>query len=132
MLNKHKNPFVRLAYLVAGIIFLIIGIIGVILPVMPGTIFLIISTVFFLRSSERLSNWMLNNKYFGKNIRTFLEKRAVPLRIKIIAISFMWLPSLFSVIFVLESNIGKAMILTSISAVTYYLISLKTLKEEEA
>lgn len=101
-----------------------------ILPVMPGTIFLIISTVCFLRSSERLSNWMLTNKYFGNNVRTFLEKKAVTLKVKIMAISFMWLPSLFSVIFVLESNIGKAMILTTISAVTYYLISLKTLKEE--
>lgn len=130
MLNKHKNPFVRSAYFVAGIIFLVIGILGIILPVMPGTIFLIISTTCFLKSSEKLSTWMLTNRYFGHSIKTFLEKKAVPLKIKFIAISFMWLPSLFSVFFVLQNNIARVAILATISAVTYYLLSLKTLREE--
>ena len=56
-----------------GLVFLALGIAGYILPGLPGTIFLIISAGFFVRSSERLYNFVVQNRFFGKGVKDFLE-----------------------------------------------------------
>ncbi|MBH42339.1 MAG: hypothetical protein CL787_02275 [Chloroflexi bacterium] len=79
-----------------GLVFLALGIAGYILPGLPGTIFLIISAGFFVRSSERLYNFVVQNRFFGKGVKDFLETGEMPLRAKIISISCIWIFSIAS------------------------------------
>ena len=95
-----KNLFFeikKLIFLTIGLICLVLGILGYILPGLPGTIFLIISVACFIRSSEKLYKFVINNRIFGKLIRDYRESKAMPKKAKIISISMIWIFSLFSV-----------------------------------
>lgn len=75
----------RSLYIALGFVMLALGIIGAFLPVMPTTIFLILSAWFFGRSSPRLEAWLLNHPRFGPSLRAWRENGAVPRKAKVFA-----------------------------------------------
>jgi uncharacterized membrane protein YbaN (DUF454 family) len=77
----------RPIYLALGFLMLALGIIGAFLPLMPTTIFLIMATWFFARSSPRLENWILSHRRFGPIIRDWRDKGAISTKSKILACS---------------------------------------------
>jgi len=84
-----ENKYLRWLYLFFGFFFLVLGALGVILPVMPGVVFVIISTYFFSRSSHRFHDLLINNKYVGKYIRDYYSGVPIPLMTKMLAALFM-------------------------------------------
>jgi uncharacterized membrane protein YbaN (DUF454 family) len=110
-----------------GIISLSLGILGIFLPVLPTTPFLLLSAALFARSSQRLYNWLLNHKVLGKYIRGFLEERAIPLHIKIISISVMWLTILCTICFAANGKLWLQLLLPAIAiGTTIHILSYKT------
>ena len=87
-----------------GYLFLGIGILGTYLPVLPGVVFLIIAAYFFMKSNKRLYNKIVNNKYYGKYISDYINKGIIPIRIKVVILSFIWGCSIFSIFYFLSSN----------------------------
>jgi uncharacterized membrane protein YbaN (DUF454 family) len=79
----------RLLWLAAGLLLAGIGIVGLILPVMPGTVFLILALACFSRSSPRLESWLLNHRAFGPALRQWRSTGAIPGRAKALAVSMM-------------------------------------------
>lgn len=67
------------------------GIVGYILPGIPGTVFLVLALGAFRKSNPALEERLLNNKYVGKTLRDWETYRRVPVRIKIISISCIWI-----------------------------------------
>lgn len=124
-MKKVENKVLRILLMIFGTIFVILGIIGLILPVMPGTIFLILATACYIRSSETMYNWLINNKWFGKYARMYFEERAMPLRAKIVASVSMWFSICVSMYLVDKFAIRVVLLAVGIS-VTLYFLSLKT------
>jgi uncharacterized protein len=79
----------RLFMLALGILCTGLGIVGIILPVMPGTVFLLIAAWAFSRSSERLHLWLYHHPRFGRTIRNWHQYRAIPIKAKIMAVTMM-------------------------------------------
>jgi uncharacterized membrane protein YbaN (DUF454 family) len=75
--------------LALGLICTALGIVGIILPVMPGTVFLLIAVWAFSRSSEKLHLWLFYHPRFGQTIRAWHQYRAIPLRAKVLAVTMM-------------------------------------------
>ncbi|BAF87722.1 putative uncharacterized protein [Azorhizobium caulinodans ORS 571] len=69
----------------AGLVFVTIGAIGMVVPMMPGTIFLILAAWCFAKSSPRFEAWMLNNRYLGPSVVRWRETGAIPLIAKLFA-----------------------------------------------
>jgi uncharacterized membrane protein YbaN (DUF454 family) len=122
----------RALWVTAGTFFLALAIIGIPLPVLPTTPFLLLSAGCYMRGSERMHNWLLNHKYFGEFIRNYQEGRGIPLKIKIWAISVMWIMILLSSYFFISNEYLFLKILLVIVAVgvTIHLIRIKTYKKE--
>lgn len=76
-------------FFVAGLFFVAVGIVGYILPVMPGTIFLIIAAACFARSSARLERWLVNHPRLGPSVKAWRTNGAIPRPIKVVAITSM-------------------------------------------
>ena len=68
---------IRLGWLALGCLFVGLGMIGAVLPLMPTTIFLILATGCFARSSPRLEAWLLNHPRFGPTLRDWRERGAI-------------------------------------------------------
>jgi uncharacterized membrane protein YbaN (DUF454 family) len=75
----------RIPYLCLGWLMVLLGIIGAFVPLMPTTIFLILASWFFARSSPRLEAWLLSHPRFGGTLRTWNETGAVPGTAKVMA-----------------------------------------------
>ena len=105
----HKE-ILRLIYILLGTIFLIIGSIGIIVPGLPTTPFLLLTAFFYIRSSRKLYDWLLNHKFLSKYIYDFVENKSMPLHSKIIAIGMMLVMVSISVIFFIETMIWKIIV----------------------
>jgi hypothetical protein len=82
----RPHPARRLIFGSAGIVFALLGAAGLVLPLVPGTLFLIIAAYCFARSSQRMESWLVNHPRLGPPIRRWHETRAIPRRAKIVAV----------------------------------------------
>ena len=98
MMKKIKK---RLIF-IGGFISLILGIIGLVIPILPTTPFLLLASAAFAKSSERFNNWLLNNKILGAYIKNYREGKGLPLKIKSITLSLLWITIIISIIFLMH------------------------------
>ena len=87
--TSEPRGYLRPLFLVVGCVCVVIGVAGVMLPLLPGTIFLIIAAACFARSSRRLEAWLVNHPRLGPQVIAWRKTGAIASRIKIIAISSM-------------------------------------------
>lgn len=125
---KPLRPVVRVILIILGTAALIVGIIGIYLPVLPTTPFLLMAAACYLRSSERLFNRLISHPRIGPHINLYLEKKAIPLKVKIISLVIAWSMLGGLALFVVESTIVKVLLLAVGVAKTIVMIRVKTLK----
>ena len=116
----------RYVYIALGITFTILGVIGIMLPLLPTTPFLLLASALFIKSSEKLYSWLLNQHMLGPYLKNFMEKRAIPLRAKITSIALMWAAIIYSIILTAYTALHIILIITA-SGVTAYILSFRTL-----
>ena len=120
------QKFKKLLLVTIGLIFLGLGIIGYVLPGLPGTIFLIIAATLFVRSSDRLYNFVVKNRLFGRQVGDFLETGAMPLKAKIISVVSIWIFSLISIFLAPYTWLFKGPVLILAIVGTIYITSRPT------
>lgn len=111
-----------------GCVSLALGIIGIFLPVLPTTPFLLLSAALFVRSSDRLYQWLINHRYLGTYIRNFRENNAIPLRVKIVSVSLVWITLLYCAIFVAKEWWLSTIFIAIAVGVSIHILHYKTLK----
>lgn len=113
---------------ILGLISLGLGILGAFLPVLPTTPFLLLSAALFLRSNKDLYQWLMNHPRLGTYISNFMEHKAIPLRVKIVAITTLWLTLLYCAIFVAGHWAFRMFFIAIAVGVTIHILSYKTLE----
>jgi len=84
--------------LVLGFMLLALGIAGYVLPGLPGTIFLILAATCFVKSNKKMYDWITGHKIFGKVVKDYLDTGKMPLKAKILSITFIWIFTTISII----------------------------------
>lgn len=79
-----KTGFRFLAYISAGLAAL-----GVVLPLLPTTPFVILAAYFASRGSPAFAAWLEQHQTFGPAIEQWRQRRAVPLKAKLLALAMM-------------------------------------------
>ncbi len=116
----------KYTYIILGFFFVGLGVLGIFVPLLPTTVFLLIASYFFAKSSDKYYNWLITNKYFGKFIRDYREGKGVPLKVKTISLTVLWATILFSVFFVVKVLWLKLLLIAIAIGVSWHLLSLKT------
>ncbi|MEH2626097.1 uncharacterized membrane protein YbaN (DUF454 family) [Bradyrhizobium sp. AZCC 1719] len=75
----------RIIYFSLGWVMVVLGVIGLVMPLMPGTVFLIVAVACFARSSPRFEAWLLDHPTFGKPLRDWRAAGAIPRSAKAMA-----------------------------------------------
>jgi uncharacterized membrane protein YbaN (DUF454 family) len=117
-----KNNITRVLVLVAGFVSLVIGIIGIFLPLLPTTPFVILSAYCFGKSSKKIHKLLMQQKYFGKIILEYEQNKIIRPKIKVIAITSMWVSLLLSITFFMPYYWVKAIVVAIGICVTVYLV----------
>jgi uncharacterized protein len=127
--RTSKQRIVRVLLLVVGTFSFVLGAIGIFLPILPTTPFLLVSAACYLRSSERMYNWLLNNRWFGNYIRNYREGKGIPLKTKVFVMTVLWVTILYSAFFALdEIFIAQIALLAVALGVSIHVVRLPNLK----
>ena len=84
-------------YILLGSLFFTIGLIGYYMPILPGTVFMIIAAYFFMHSSDTLYRKITSNQYYGEPIKQYIEKHIISMKAKIIILASMWLATILTI-----------------------------------
>lgn len=116
--------------IILGWFFILLGFIGVFLPLMPTTIFIILAAMCFSKSSDKFYNWLLNHPRFGKLVRDYMEKKGMPAKSKVLAITMMITAISLSAIFFTENNFIRLILFLIALGVSIYIISLNSIEKD--
>jgi len=127
--KKKRHRITKALLVVAGTICVALGAIGIVLPVLPTTPFLLLAAACYFRSSERLYNWLLSNRFFGEYIKNYREGKGIPLKTKIIAVAVLWIAIVYSAFFVMAILAVQVVLLVVAIAVSTHILRLPTFKK---
>jgi len=128
MINKISNRLVKWLLIIVGTFFVGLGIIGIFLPILPTTPFLLLAAACFARSSRRFYNWLLNNRWFGNYIKNYREGKGVPLKVKVLSISLLWITIIFSAFFWVSILFVRFILILVAIGVTIHILSIRPRK----
>ena len=116
--------------MIAGTVSLVFGVVGLVLPLIPTTPFLLLTAACYCRSSERLYNWLMNNKWFGEYIRNYREGKGIPLKTKVLAVTILWVTISISALFLVPILIVQVVLLVVAVAVSIHILRLPTYRKK--
>jgi len=126
--RKAPRGWVRVLLITAGTLFVGLGIIGIFVPILPTTPFLLLAAACYARSSQRFYDWLLNNRWFGRYLKNYLQGRGIPLRVKVITIVLLWVTIGFSIVFAVELFAVKVALSLIAIGVSIHILSRRTLR----
>ncbi len=126
--SKTSNQVLKWILMSAGTIFLGLGLLGVFLPILPTTPFLLLAAACYARSSKRIYDWLIQNKWFGSYIKNYQEGKGIPLKVKILTISILWVTILLSAFSILQIFWVKILLIIIAFGVTIHILTIKTCK----
>ncbi len=126
-----RKKFRHWILILCGILFVGLGGLGIFLPLLPTTPFLLLAAACFIRSSDRLYKWMITNRIFGSYIKNYREKKAVPRRIKVFTLIFLWAAIGYSAVMVVQSFWMKAGLVLIALGVTWHVLTLQPILPDQ-
>ena len=108
--KEAKNPLLRFLWVGLGCLFVGLGAIGAVVPGMPTTVFLVLAAACFIRSSQRLYDWLISNKTFGPYLKDYREGKGIPRRAKVLALSMIVIFVSFAVFYAIEATQIKVLV----------------------
>ena len=126
--GKQDNWGMKYILAFLGTLSLVLGVAGVFLPLLPTTPFLLLSAALYFRSSPRLYEWLLSHPRLGSYIKNFREHKAIPLRVKIVSVSMVWITLLYCIFFVAEAVWFKLFFVALAIAISAHILHYKTLR----
>jgi uncharacterized membrane protein YbaN (DUF454 family) len=119
----------RYLYFMSGVLLVAIGVIGIFLPVLPTTIFLILASACFIKSSPKANEWLRNHKILGMYIKNYQDGTGLTVKSKIFNIIFLWFMISVSAIFFTELWYIRLLLFAIAVGVTIHLMMVKTKKD---
>ena len=128
--NETSNPLAKLMWVSLGSLFVALGAVGVIVPGLPTTPFLILAAACYIRSSQRLYDWLISNKRFGPYLKDYREGKGIPRKAKRLAVVMIVVFVSFSVVFGIEDLTLKIVVgLLGLIGLLYVLFKVPVAKD---
>ncbi|WP_339229958.1 YbaN family protein [Oceanobacillus sp. FSL K6-2867] len=119
----------KIFLIIAGSVSLVLGVLGIVMPLLPTTPFLLLSAACYVRSSDKLYQWLITNKYFGSYILNYRQGKGIPLKAKVISVTILWISMLYTIAFVIPLVMVKILLFLIGSYFTWFILKQKTLRK---
>lgn len=110
-----------------GTLSIILGVIGIVIPLLPTTPLILLGAACYIKSSEKLYQKLIKNKWLGGYIKDFREKNGISRKNKIISITMMWLSICCTLLFIDISFLIRSILIIIAVTVSAYILSFDTL-----
>ena len=128
--KETKNPIAKILWILLGSFFVMIGAIGAVIPGLPTTLFLILAAACYIRSSQKLYDWLIANKTFGPYLKDYREGKGIPRRAKKIALVMMTIFVGYAVLFALDDLIVRIVVLV-LGMIGFYYVAYRVPSAKE-
>ena len=119
---------VKIILTILGIVSFALAVVGLFLPLLPTTPLLLLAAWCFVHSSPRLYAWLMDHPKFGPYIRNFRENKAIPLHVKVVSVTLIWLTIGFCILAVVEEHLWAQIAMFALAtAISWHILSYKTL-----
>jgi len=125
-----KPSVKKFIFVIIGVLSVGLAIIGIFLPLLPTTPLLLLAAACFMRSSDRLYNWLITHKWLGPYIRNYREHKAITRKAKIATLALLWGTIGYTAFGVISEWFLRILLLLVAIGVTAHLLSMKTLNKE--
>ena len=122
--QETNNPILKLIWISLGLFFVALGAIGAVIPGMPTTVFLVLAAACFIRSSQKLYDWLIKNKTFGPYLKDYREGKGIPLKAKVVALILITIFVSYAVFFAIQSVPLKVLV-GLIGLIGFWFVSFK-------
>ena len=122
--NETGNPLLKILWISIGLLFVGLGAIGAVIPGMPTTVFLVLAAACFIRSSQKLYDWLIKNKTFGPYLKDYREGKGIPLKAKVVALILITIFVSYAVFFAIQS-IPLRVLVGAIGLIGFWFVSFK-------
>lgn len=112
-----------------GSLSLFLGLLGIALPLLPTTPFLLLSATCYFHGSDKLYRWLMTHPTLGLYIHSFREEKAIPLRVKVVSVSMVWVTLLYCIFFVVSYLWLKLLLLFLAIAISWHILSYATRRQ---
>ncbi len=129
-MKEPKSKIVKFILYLSGFLFLGLGILGIFLPILPTTPFLLLAASVFMHTNRNIYVWMFNNRWFGKEFRSYVKNKSVSKTVKISSLLILIITMLYSIIFVVDELWIQILLIIILIAVSAHIFKLKTIDEE--
>ncbi len=126
--ERGLGPVARWLLLAGGTLSLGLGVLGIFLPVLPTTPFLLLAAFCYARSSQCLYDRLLGTRHLGPYIRTWHEKKAIPLRLKIWVLTLMTLTIAVTAVFFVEALWLRILLGVILVSVGIHILRIPTIR----
>jgi hypothetical protein len=113
-----------------GVLSVALAMLGIFVPLLPTTPFLLLAASCFLRSSERLYQWLITHPVLGSYVKNYWEHRAITKHTKVGILILLWATIGYGVIGLVQSLVLRAILVFIAIGVTIHVLSLKTLTQD--
>ena len=125
---KSLSPVIKYFYLISGFLLVAIGVIGIFLPLLPTTIFLILASVCFVKSSPRANEWLRNHNVLGAYIKNYQDKSGLTITSKIFNLILLWGMITVSAFLFTDGLYIRLLLFAIAIGVSIHLVMIKTKK----
>lgn len=115
------TTIVRYSYAALGSVMLMLGVIGFVLPVMPGTVFLLVAAWAFARSVPAVHRWLHTHRWFGPALGRWERERCVERKTKWLASAMLGVSALGGAATLADRPLILLTMLATLTAVLVYL-----------
>lgn len=117
--------------IVIGILSVGLATIGIFVPLLPTAPFLLLASACFIRSSERLYQWLITHRIFGSHIKNYRDHRAITRKARIGVLILLWVSIAYTAFGFERSLILRLLLLLVAVGVTIHVMTLKTLPQNK-
>src|SRR5215470_7418804 len=107
---SNSNNFRRVVYGGLGWCAVALAFAGVFVPGLPVTVFVLIASWLFARSSPRFERYLLTNRWFGSRLQRFRDNGGMPRSAKFAALGSMWTAITISSVMLASVSIAGSLI----------------------
>jgi len=116
----------KIFYISAGTLALALGLAGVVLPLLPATPFFLLAAACYARGSQKLHRRLMESRFPGKYIKSYIEKREVPAGMKVFTLALLWTALGASLFSAALPGWGRLLLAAVGAGVTVHVLRLRT------
>lgn len=126
-----KSRVLRVILIIVGFLSLGLGCVGIVLPIIPTAPFLLLTSLCFVKSSEKFNNWFLNSKIYKKHIENFAKHRVMTLKGELVLLLLVSTMLITSMIFINKPVMTIVMSFLIFFKYLYFVLRVKPVNKKE-